>query len=455
MSVVDDLLKVTNESASITTNENIREHHSKDLTSYHEGVSPDVVVFPTSKEDVSNIVAYAYQNEIPIVPFGMGTSVEGQVIPVKRGICLDFTRMNQIVELRLDDMIVKVQPGVTRMQLNKYLKKYGLFFPVDPGADATLGGMAATNASGCSAVRYGTMKDQILGLEVVLADGSIIRTGSLAKKSSAGYNLTQLFVGSEGTLGVFTELTLKLQGIPESTLFVKAVFPHLSAAGNAARAIIMNSIPVGKLELVDEQTIVAINKFKQTDFLVLPTLFVELSGSKKSVENDLEIVKELINEEGCLEWDFSFETGKNQSIWQARHDAALAIAAMAPGKRLMTTDVCVPITSLPEAVVHARGMMEKEGVDGAILGHLGDGNYHAVLIVDPNSSKDIEIAHKVNEEIVRFALSKNGTCTGEHGIGLGKAKYLPLEHGQAVDVMKAIKNVLDQKGILNPGKIFL
>ncbi|WP_239587381.1 FAD-binding oxidoreductase [Bacillus pakistanensis] len=447
-------MKIICDPKRINTSVAIRQQHSQDFTSYHEQHLPDVVLYPKNKEELRKIVAYANRIGCPIVPFGLGTSVEGQVVPIQGGISLNFTHMNRILEIREDDFAVRVEPGVTRIQLNQELKKYGLFFPVDPGVDATLGGMVATNASGCSAVRYGMMREQILGMEAILADGSFIHTGSLAKKSSAGYNLTHLLAGSEGTLAVFTELTLQVYGTPEEFLYAKVVFPDLKKACNAANRMLYRSIQPSKIELVDEYTIQAINSYKLTKYVAKPTLFLELSGWKSTVLAEWEQVKEIIQEEGAGEWSHTFDKAFGDQLWDARRHAALAIAASAPGKKLMTTDVCVPLSILPEAVIFTREVMQAEDLHGAILGHIGDGNYHAVFPIDMSLPEEVAKAEKVNELIVRFALERGGSCTGEHGVGLGKRKYLTEEHGDAVLWMKKIKEIFDPKSILNPGKIF-
>ena len=337
---------------------------------------------------------------------------------------------------------------MTRLQLNQELKKYGLFFPIDPGVDATLGGMAATNASGCSAVRYGMTREQILGMEAVLADGSFIHTGSLAKKSSSGYNLTGLLAGSEGTLAVFTELTLRVYALPETFLYAKVVFPNLHKVCKAANRMLYSSIQPSKLELVDEYTIQAINSYKQTTYVEKPTLFLELSGWKSTVTAEWERVNEIIQGEGAVDWNHTFDEAIGEQLWDSRRHAALAIAAAAPEKKLMTTDVCVPLSILPEAVLYAREVMQAEDLQGAILGHIAVmviimRCFRLILSLPEEAAK----ADKINELIVRFALEHGGTCTGEHGVGLGKRKYLTEEHGEAVLWMKKIKEVFDPKTI--------
>ncbi|MDI3256508.1 MAG: FAD-linked oxidase C-terminal domain-containing protein [Kyrpidia sp.] len=436
----------------VTVNETVLEHHSHDLT-YHTPHAPDAVVFPTDTAEVSRIVQFANEHGIPLVPFGVGTSLEGHIVPTRGGITLDLSRMNRILEIRPQDFLVRVQPGVTRTQLNQALRRYGLFFPVDPGADATLGGMAATNASGTNAVRYGAMRHQVLGLEVVLPDGRVIHTGGLSVKSSAGYYLTGLFVGSEGTLGVITELVLRIYGIPEHTAAARAVFSDIESAGRAAVALIGSGMTVGRVELVDAKTIRAVNRFKGTDYPESPTLFLEFSGGRRAVDEDIRLAEELMRSEGCLAFVDEHDPEAAAKLWEARHHAALALMAMAPGKKLMTTDVCVPVSHLPGALQAARELMESRGLDGFILGHVGDGNYHAGFALDAGDPAQIERAEEVNAAIVRHALARGGTCTGEHGVGLGKRRYLAEEHGEAVSLMRGIKALIDPRGIMNPGKV--
>ena len=362
--------------------------------------------------------------------------------------------MDAILEVRPDDFLARVQPGLTHESLNARLREHGLFFPVDPGWDASLGGMAATNASGTNAVRYGTMRDQVLGLEVVLADGTVMRTGGLAMKSSAGYNLTALFVGSEGTLGVFTEMVLRLYPIPEHVLAARAVFPSVEAAGRTAVAVIRSGAQVGRCELVDARTVQAVNSYKGTAYAPSPTLFLEFSGSEAAVERDVAQARGLAEAEGASAFDFEEDEAGRERLWEARHDAALAIRELDPGKRPMTTDVCVPISELPDALRHAREVIASRGFEGAILGHVGDGNYHAVFPVDPEDEADLERAKEVNAEIVAYALARGGTCTGEHGIGFGKIEQLRQEHGDSLAFMRAVKRLADPNGVLNPGKLF-
>jgi D-lactate dehydrogenase (cytochrome) len=454
MGLYEDLLERIGDRERVTVNETILEQHSKGIA-YHAPRKPDVVVFPKTAAEVSAVLSYANERCIPVTPFGAGSSLEGHVIPVEGGITLDFTMMNEIIEIRPDDFLAIVEPGVTRMQLNQALKKHGLFFPVDPGADATIGGMAATNASGTNSVKYGVMRDQVLGLEVVLADGTIIHTGGLAVKSSAGYDLTGLFVGSEGTLGAFTRIIVRLQGIPEATNAIKVSFPTLAEAAQAAAAILKAGVSPGKIELVDEQTIDAVNQYKKTDYPVKPTLFIELSGSAASIQDGTALVKELCAAENAVSFEVEDDSVARAKLWEARHHAAFAIQAAYPGKAMLSTDVCVPISKLPGAIAETRKLVDEYGMTAAIFGHVGDGNYHTVLAFDPNDAEETKRIEEVNARIVRYALSHGGTCTGEHGIGIGKRQFLYEEHRDSVPFMKGIKQLFDPNGIMNPGKIFL
>ena len=430
------------------------ERHAGGFFTYHAPHAPDAVVFPKGCEEVVELLRFADERGVPVVPFGAGSSLEGHTIPLQGGISLDFRLMDEILELRPEDFIVRVQPGVTRGQLNAALREHGLFFPVDPGWDASLGGMTATNASGTNAVRHGAMRDRVLGLEVVLAGGRVMRIGGLSMKSSAGYNLTALFVGSEGTLGVFTEITLKLEAVPERILAARVTFPDIERAGRAAVEMVRSGMQIGRVELVDARTIEAVNTYKGTNYAVSPTLFLEFSGSGVSVEHDLESARDISAKEGAGEFEFEADEAAREKLWEARHEAGLAVARLNPDKKPMTTDVCVPISDLPEALREARDTISAHGLDGAILGHVGDGNYHAIFPVDPEDEADLEKAEAVNSEIVAYALARGGTCTGEHGIGFGKAVHLQKEHGDSLAFMSAIKEVADPNGILNPGKIF-
>ena len=430
------------------------ERHGGGVFTYHAPVQPDAVVYPESRDEVVRVLRFANEHRIPIVPFGRGSSLEAHTLTLHGGISLDLGRMDRILEVRPDDFIARVQPGLTHGALNAALAEHGLLFPVDPGWDASLGGMAGTNASGTNAVKYGVMRDQVLGAEAVLADGTVMRTGGMAMKSSAGYDLTGLFVGSEGTLGVLTELILRLYPLPGWTVAARAVFPDIEAAGRAAVAMIRTGMRIGRVELVDARTVDAVNTYKGTDYAAAPTLFLEFSGSKASVESDVEVARKTSASEGCSSFEFEADEEAREKLWEARHDAALAIRDLYPGMGMMATDVCVPISELPGALRHARDIIESRGLDGAILGHVGDGNYHAVFPVDTGDEADQERAEAVNEEIVDYALERGGTCTGEHGIGLGKTEHLQKEHGDSLPFMREIKRIADPNGIMNPGKVF-
>ncbi|WP_409366997.1 FAD-binding oxidoreductase [Lysinibacillus sp. 38-6] len=449
--VVSVLRSVLSES-QVTMNQTILEQHSID-ESYHSASLPDIVVFPTSTEEVSKIVNIANQYKIPIVPFGRGTSLEGHVIPYDHGITIDFSNMNKIIEVRDKDFLVKVQPGVTRSQLNKELKKYGLFFSVDPGADATLGGMAATNASGTTSVKYGVMRDQVRDLEVVLADGTVIHTGNLAEKSSSGYHLNGLFVGSEGTLGCFTELTLKVYGIPEHIMAARASFKTVNDAVEAVVSILQAGIPIARVELVDEPSMKQVNLHSHTAYAEQPTLFLEFQGNEAGLKQDVEFMKELVAEHHCEQIEFETDNAARNQLWEARHNLAYAYVHGHPGKKLMVTDVCLPISELAGAVEHARNALNSFALTGGIVGHVGDGNFHVLLMIDMNDAADIQKADEFNELIVLYALERGGTCTGEHGVGIGKQKYQEQEHGKALLVMEKIKQALDPDALFNPNKI--
>lgn len=435
----------------ITTNETIREHHSKD-ESHHTAHLPEAVLFPTSPEEVSDILSYANETKTPVTPFGLGSGLEGHVVPSSGGISLDFSEMKDIVEIREEDLVVRVQPGVTRSMLDKALKKHGLFFPVDPGADATIGGMTATNASGTTTVKYGVMKDQILDLEVVTPNGDIMHTGNLAKKSSSGYNLTDLYTGSEGTLGCITEITLKVYGIPEHITAARATFSSITDAVDAVTTIIQAGIPIARVELVDETSIQQVNKLMETDYKVSPTLFLEFHGNEAGLNQDVAFTEDILQDHGCTEVTFEKDNQARAKLWEGRHNLAYTYTHDYPGRSMMITDVCVPISSLAEAIIFGREQLEKQGLPGGIVGHAGDGNYHALMMIDKTDEEEIRKAENFNQTIVEHALKRGGTCTGEHGVGIGKKKYLEAEHGSALDIMNTIKRTLDPNNIMNPGK---
>jgi len=450
--LVLEQLKAALEPSRVSTNPSVLEQHSKD-ESYHEPALPDVVVFPKTTEEVKKIVGIANEHRIPVTAFGIGSSLEGHVIPYEGGISVDFSQMNEILEVNPHNFTVRVQPGVTRNQLNEHLKKYGLFFPVDPGADATIGGMTATNASGTTSVKYGVMRDQVRDLEVVLPNGEIIHTGSEVVKSSSGYHLTGLFVGSEGTLGLFTEITLKVHGIPEAILAARATFDSVKQAVQAVVGIISAGIPIARVELVDEASIAQVNKIKQTDYEIAPTLFLELHGNEAGLNEDVKFLEEILANEGVNEIIFEKDALARNRLWEARHYMAYAYIHGNPGKKMMVTDVCLPFDELAEAIVAARKKLDETGLVGGIVGHVGDGNYHVIIMIDLDDLDEVKRAEHFNEFVVEYALKRGGTCTGEHGVGVGKLKYQKAEHGAAYELMKKIKRALDPHNLFNPGKL--
>jgi len=429
-----------------------REKHSAD-ESYHAPQLPDAVATVLTTEEVSDIVKLCAKHHCPIIPFGAGTSLEGQVIPVEGGISLDFSKMNKILRLSKDDLDVTVQAGVMRSQLNNHLSDTGLFFPIGPGADATCGGMAGTRASGTNAVRYGTMRENVLGLTVVMADGQIIKTGGRARKSSSGYDLTKLMVGSEGTLGIMTELTLRLYGRPESIAAAVCNFETLKGAVDTVIKTIQRGIPIARIELLDEVQIDAINKYRNLSYPLKPTLFIEFHGTNNSVEEQASSVSLIAKENSGGDFQWTTEEAERSKLWSARHDAAPACLALKPGSKMWATDVCVPISRLAECILATRKDIDKTGLIAPIVGHVGDGNFHTVILADENNETQMASCIAFNERLLKRALAMGGTITGEHGIGFGKQKYLRDEHGAGVDVMASIKQALDPLNILNPGKI--
>ncbi|MEW5888162.1 MAG: FAD-linked oxidase C-terminal domain-containing protein [Pseudomonadota bacterium] len=435
------------------TSEAVRAHHGKD-ESAHPPALPDGVVFAHSTEEVADTVKLCRIHGVPVIAYGVGSSVEGQVLAVHGGICLDLSQMNRVLAVNQADLDARVQAGVTRKQLNQELHGTGLFFPIDPGADATLGGMAATRASGTNAVRYGTMRENVLGATVVLADGRVIKTGTRARKSSAGYDLTRLFVGSEGTLGIITELTVRLYPLPEAVSSAVCAFPDMDEAVAAVIETIQLGVPVARIELLDRFAIAAVNRHSKTSLKEAPTLFFEFHGSPASVEEQARLVQDIAGGHGGMEFQWATRPEDRSRLWQARHDAYFACLQLRPGSRSLTTDVCVPISRLAECVSATRADIEASGFTAPILGHVGDGNFHVAILVNPEDAAELERAHELNRRLVRRALDMEGTCTGEHGVGLGKQEFLPTEHGEgALDVMRAIKHALDPDNLLNPGKI--
>ncbi len=429
-----------------------RDLHGSDMT-FHRPHRPDVVVYATTTDDVSAVLALAEEHRIPVTPFGAGSSLEGHVIPVEGGITLDVTRMDRVLDVSPGDLTATVQAGVTRTQLERSVAEHGLFFPVDPGADATLGGMAATNAAGTTTVRYGKMRANVLALEAVLAGGRVVRAGSRAPKTSAGYDLLGLLIGSEGTLGVITELTVRLQGIPEQAVVLRLAFPDVESACRAATTIVAAGAGVTRVELLDGWTIAAINAHQGTDLPVGPSLFVEAAGSDGTVASDLELVREIAASEGATDVVAERDPTARARLWAARHASAYAAAAAAPGKRHRATDVCVPLSELAAAVAFAREEVERRGLVAGIVGHAGDGNVHLSLHVDPEDPDEVRTSDELIELLVADALARGGTCTGEHGIGLGKVHALEREHGDLLPLMRGIKQVFDPHGIMNPGKV--
>ena len=437
----------------VSTSMAVREQYATDF-SFHKISPADAVVTAHTSDEVSSIVKICAKNKVPIIPHGTGTSLEGHLAALRGGICVNLSEMNNIVELNAEDMDVTVEPGVTRKQLNEYLRDTGLFFPIDPGADASIGGMTATRASGTNAVRYGTMKDNVLRLEVVTPDGSIIQSGSRARKSSAGYDLTRLYVGSEGTLGIITKITIKLFGIPEAISSAVVNFESLEGAVNAVISTIQWGIPIARIELLDEWTLEAINKYSKTSFPVKPTLFLEFHGSDASVKEQAEKMGEICNEFEGNEFKWTMNGEERNTMWQARHDAALACVALRPGSKLFTTDVCVPISQLVDCILETKKDIDDANIVAPIVGHVGDGNFHVALLIGPDEfTADLKVANEINSKLIKRALDMGGTCTGEHGIGQGKMQYMRAEHGLAVEVMGTLKRSLDPDDIMNPGKI--
>lgn len=414
---------------------------------------PDAVAFPNNTAEVSEIAKICHQHGCPIIPWGVGTSLEGHALPLHGGVTVDFSNMNKVLEVFPEDLNVTVQPGVTREQLNEDLRATGLFFPIDPGANATLGGMTATRASGTTAVRYGTMKDNVLALEVVLADGRIIRTGTRAKKSSAGYDLTRLMIGSEGTLGLITEITLRLQGQPEAIAAAVCEFDDTTNAVNAVMLAVQMGIPMARMEFIDAASIKAINAYSNMNMRAVPHLFMEFHGSESAVKEQSGQMAEICADFGGGGFQWSTKTEERNALWKARHTAYFAMKATKPGALGVTTDVCVPISKLAEAIEDTIKDVEAQGLSAPIIGHVGDGNYHCLLLVEPDNPAAMKVATDICHRMNQRALAAGGTVTGEHGIGAGKMKYMAEEHGEAWNIMADIKRALDPANILNPGKM--
>jgi D-lactate dehydrogenase (cytochrome) len=437
----------------VSTSGAVREHHGKD-ESYFPYALPDAVVYVETTQEVRDVVDICRTHRVPMIPFGVGTSLEGHILAVEGGVSIDLSRMNRVLAVHEADLDAVVQAGVTRKQLNEYIKHTGLFFAVDPGADATLGGMAATRASGTNAVRYGTMRENVLSLKVVLADGRVVQTSRRSKKSAAGYDLTRLFVGSEGTLGIITEVTVRLYPVQEAMSAAVCAFDSVDGCTNTVIQTIQAGIPVARCDIVCEKTVGAINKFKKTDYRVAPTVFFEFHGSKTSVVEQAEAVQAIAKEHGGMDFVWATRPEERTQLWQARHDAYFACLQLRPGSRAVSTDVCVPISRLAECVHETMEDVKSYIAPVPLLGHIGDGNFHLMFLVDPARPEETELAKEFNRRLVERALRMEGTCTGEHGIGLGKQASLRAELGDdAIDVMRGIKKLFDPDNLMNPGKV--
>ena len=441
--------------ANCSTAQIVREQHGRDESAFTTVPPPAAVVFAENTQDVADAVALAAQFKVPVIPFGVGSSLEGHLLAVQGGISLDVGRMNRVLSINAEDQTVTVQPGVTRKQLNEEIKSTGLFFPIDPGADATLGGMSATRASGTNAVRYGTMRENVLALEVVTASGEVIRTGTRAKKSSAGYDLTRLMVGSEGTLGVITEVTLRLYPLPEAVSAAVCSFPSIEAAVQTTITIIQMGVPIARVELIDANTVRMVNAYAKLGLNESPMLLLEFHGSPNGVKEQAETVQEIASEHGGQSFEWATTPEERTRLWAARHNAYFAAIQSRAGCRAISTDTCVPISRLADCLLDSVAEADACGIPYFLVGHVGDGNFHFGYLIDPNIPAERETAEQLNHQLVQRALALEGTCTGEHGIGLHKMDFLLSETGTgAVDMMRTIKRALDPHNIMNPGKIF-
>ena len=437
----------------VSTSGAVREHHGKD-ESYFPYALPDAVVYVKSTDEVRDVVNICRRHRVPMIPYGVGTSLEGHILAIHGGVSIDLSQMNQVIAVHEEDLDAVVQAGVTRKQLNEYIKHTGLFFPVDPGADATLGGMSATRASGTNAVRYGTMRENVLSLKVVLADGRVIQTSRRAKKSAAGYDLTRLFVGSEGTLGIITEVTVRLYPVQEAMSAAVCAFDAIDGCTRTVIETIQAGIPVARCEILCDKTIDAINKYKKTSYRVAPTLFFEFHGSKASVIEQAEAVQEIARGNGGMDFVWATRPEERTQLWDARHNAYFAGLQIRPGSRAISTDVCVPISRLAECVHETMADVKSYIAPVPLLGHLGDGNFHLMFLVDPAKPAQTELAKEFNKRLVERALRLEGTCTGEHGVGIGKQEFMRAELGDdVIDLMRDIKRVFDPGNLMNPGKM--
>jgi D-lactate dehydrogenase (cytochrome) len=436
----------------LTTSRGVREHHGKD-ESYYPYAPPDAVVFPHSTEEVRDIVNICRRHKTPMIPYGVGTSLEGHILAIHGGVCIDMSQMNKVLAVHTEDLDCTVQAGVTRKQLNDEIRHTGLFFPVDPGADATLGGMASTRASGTNAVRYGTMRENVLSLTVVTADGRIIKTATRSRKSAAGYDLTRLFVGAEGTLGVITEVTVRLYAVPQAISAAVCSFKDMAGAVSTVIQTLQTGIPIARSEALCGLSMKAINAYSKTNYKEQPTLFLEFHGTEAGVKEQIELLQEIAGEHGCEGFEWATRPEDRNRLWSARHDAYFACLQLRHGTRAVSTDVCVPISRLTECMMATADDIAKASMPIPMFGHVGDGNFHLVILVRPENDGDLAEAKALNERLVNRALAMEGTCTGEHGIGSGKIKWLQKEHGEAVELMRALKRTFDPDNLFNPGKL--
>ncbi len=452
MGLQEELIAALDAQRVVTGADELRRHGTDE--GWHAAAAPDVVVYPRDTEEAAAVVRICRDHETPIVPFGAGTSLEGHVAAVEGGVCVDTTQMDKILRLSVEDMDVTVQAGVTRRALDAKLRPEGVFFSVDPGADATLGGMAATGASGTTSVRYGTMRENVLSLTVVTAEGEVVRTRSRARKSSAGYDLTRLFVGSEGTLGLITEITLRVQPTPESMTAAACAFETLEGAVNCVIEVLANAIPVARIELLDDVQIDAVNRHFGMQLTVGPTLLLEFHGTPEDTAAQAKAVGEIAATHGGRGFDWAADESERRRLWHARHGAYEACRALRPGARGFTTDACVPISRLAECIAQTKADLDESGLLAPIVGHVGDGNFHLAILVDPDDPDELARAKALNDRLVRRAIAMDGTCTGEHGVGYGKSAFLELEHGPGgVALMRAVKSALDPTNLFNPGKV--
>ncbi len=433
----------------------VREQHGRDESAFTTVPPPAAVVFAESTQDVADAVRLAHDHAVPVIAWGVGSSLEGHVLAVQGGICIDVSRMNRVLAINAEDLTVTVQPGITRKALNDAVKDTGLFFPIDPGADASIGGMTATRASGTNAVRYGTMRENVLALEVVTASGEVIRTGTHARKSSAGYDLTRLMVGSEGTLGLFTEITVRLYPLPEAVSAAICSFPSIEAAVRTVIQTIQLGVPIARVELIDANSVRAVNRHSKLTLREQPLLLMEFHGSPASVKEQAETVQAIASEHGGADFEWADTPEERTRLWTARHNAYFAAVQSRPGCRCITTDTCVPISRLADALLDSVAEADASGIPYFLVGHVGDGNFHMGYLIDPDDPRERERAEQLNHQLVRRALALGGTCTGEHGVGIHKMGFLAEEAGSgAIEMMRAIKQALDPENILNPGKIF-